>query len=297
MLDDTVCIVCGGGGGIGEETAAALADEGATVVVNDLGVDVSGEGSDEQPAQETVDRIEDAGGEAMAHFGDVTDLEYTERLIADTVDEYGVVHAVVNFAGILRDGMLFKMDEAQWDSVIDVHLKGHFSLLRNAAAHWRQRYKESDGFERERSFICVSSGVSVGNIGQANYSAAKAGILGLMRTAALELDQYDVRVNAMWPTALTRMTEDLPGMAGVDEEDMGPQHTTGVPIFLASDEAEGITGCTLAVAGDSVSIVSDPERERSLSTDSDEGWSGDELADRWEELTEGYETKRLNSGY
>lgn len=297
MLDDTVCIVCGGGGGIGEETAAALADEGATVVVNDLGVDVSGEGADEQPAEETVARIEDAGGEAMAHFGDVTDLDYTERLIEDTVAEYGAVHAVVNFAGILRDGMLFKMDEAQWDSVIDVHLKGHFSLLRNAAAHWRQQHKAEDGFDRERSFICVSSGVSVGNIGQANYSAAKAGILGLMRTGALELDQYDVRVNAMWPTALTRMTEDLPGMAGMDEADMGPQHTTGVPVFLASEAAEGITGCTLAVAGDSVSIVSDPERERSLSTDAEDGWSGDELADRWDELTDGYETRRLNSGY
>ncbi|WP_336134050.1 SDR family NAD(P)-dependent oxidoreductase [Natronomonas amylolytica] len=297
MLDDTVCIVCGGGGGIGEETAAALADEGAAVVVNDLGVDVSGEGSDEQPAEETVARIEAAGGEGMAHFGDVTDLEYTERLIADTVDEYGAVHAVVNFAGILRDGMLFKMDEDQWDSVIDVHLKGHFSLLRNAAAHWRQRHKAEDGFDRERSFICVSSGVSVGNIGQANYSAAKAGILGLMRTGALELDQYDVRINAMWPTALTRMTEDLPGMAGMDEADMGPQHTTGVPVFLASEAAEGITGCTLAVAGDSVSVVSDPERERSLSTESDNGWSGEELADRWDELTEDYETRRLNSGY
>lgn len=296
MLDDTVCIVCGGGGGIGEETAVTLAKQGATVVVNDLGVDVSGEGSDEQPAQETVDRIRDAGGDAMAHFGDVTDLDYTESLIADTVDEYGAVHAVVNFAGILRDGMLFKMDEDQWDSVIDVHLKGHFSLLRNAAVHWRQQYKSAGGLDRERSFICVSSGVSVGNIGQANYSAAKAGILGLMRTAALELDQYDVRVNAMWPTALTRMTQDLPGMAGVDEADMGPQHTTAVPVFLASEAADGVTGCTLAVAGDNVAFVSDPERERTLSAE-DGSWSADELADRWDELTEGFETRRLSSGY
>lgn len=297
MLDDTVCIVCGGGHGIGEETAVAMAAAGATVVVNDLGVDVSGEGADEQPARETVDRIEAAGGEATAHFGDVTDLAYTERLIEDAVEEHGAVHAVANFAGVLRDGMLFKMDEGAWDAVVDVHLKGHFSLLRNAASHWRERYKQLDGFERERSFVCLSSGVSVGNVGQANYAAAKAGVLGLMRTAALELDQYDVRVNAMWPTALTRMTEDLPAMAGVDADDLGPQHVTGLPVFLASDEAAGVTGCTLAVAGDNVAFVSDPERERTLSTDHPGGWTAPELADRWDELTEGFETARLSSGY
>lgn len=295
MLEERVCIVCGGGGGIGEETAVAMADAGATVVVNDLGVDVSGAGEDAEPAEATVERIEDAGGEAMAHFGDVTDLEYTRRLIEDTVAEYGAVHCVANFAGVLRDGMLFKMDEDEWDTVIDVHLKGHFSLLRNAASHWRERYKEDDGFDTERSFVCVSSGVSVGNIGQANYSAAKAGILGLMRTAALELDQYDVRVNAMWPTALTRMTEELPGMAGVDREDMGPQHTTAVPVFLASEDATGVTGCTLAIAGERVAFVSDPERERTLTSEG--SWSADELADRFGELTEGFETRRLKSGY
>lgn len=296
MLEDRVCIVCGGGNGIGEETAVAMAEAGATVVVNDLGVDVSGEGADEQPAEETVERIEAAGGEATAHFGDVTELAYTEQLVADAVEEYGAVHAVANFAGVLRDSMLFKMDEAEWDTVIDVHLKGHFSLLRAASSHWRDRYKQNDGFERERSFVCVSSGVSVGNVGQANYSAAKAGILGLMRTAALELDQYDVRVNAMWPTALTRMTEDLPAMAGVDPDDMGPQHTTAVPVFLAGEEAEGVTGCTLAIAGDRVAVVSDPERERTLSSE-DGQWSADEIANRWEELTDGFETRRMTSGY
>lgn len=295
MLEDSVCIVCGGGNGIGEETAVAMAKAGATVVVNDLGVDVTGEGADEQPAQATVERIEAAGGEAMAHFGDVTDLGYTEQLVADTVEAYGAVHSVANFAGVLRDSMLFKMDESEWDTVIDVHLKGHFSLLRAAADHWRDRHK-AEGFERERSFVCVSSGVSAGNVGQANYSAAKAGILGLMRTAALELDQYDVRVNAMWPTALTRMTEDLPGMAGVDEEDMGPQHTTAVPVFLASEAAEGVTGCTLAIAGERVAIVSDPTRDRQLSSDDSE-WSAEELSERWSELTDGFETRRLNSGY
>lgn len=298
MLDDAVCIVCGAGHGLGEETAVAMAERGATVVVNDLGVDVSGEGSDEQPAEETVARIEDAGGEATAHFGDVTDLDYTERLVAETVDEFGAVHCVANFAGVLRDSMLFNMDEADWDAVVDVHLKGHFSLLRNVSAHWRERYKAEEGFDRQRSFVCVSSGVAAGNPGQSNYTAAKAGILGLMRTAARELDQYDVRVNAMWPTALTRMTEDLPAMAGVDEADLGPQYVPAVPVFLASEAAEGVTGCTLGVAGDSVAYVSDPERERTLSTRNDDGaWSADELADRWNELTEGFETRKLEPGW
>ena len=297
MLDDTVCIVCGAGHGLGEETAVAMAEQGATVVVNDLGVDVSGEGSDAEPAEETVERIEDAGGEAVAHFGDVTDFEYTERLVRETHEQFGAVHSVTNFAGVLRDRMLFNMSEAEWDTVVDVHLKGHFSLLRAAGAHWREQAKAGE-IDRERSFTCVSSGVSVGNAGQANYSAAKAGILGLMRTAAQELQRYDVRVNAMWPTALTRMTEDLPGMAGADPETMGPQLAPAVPVFLASEASEGVTGCTLAIMGGDVAYVSDPARERSLSTENEDGrWTAAELADRWGELTEGFETAKLDRGY
>ena len=295
MLEDTVCIVCGAGHGLGEETAVAMADHGASVVVNDLGVDVSGEGSDADPAEETVERIEANGGEATAHFGDVTDLDYTEQLVQDTVEEYGAVHSVVNFAGILRDSMLFNMEEDEWDAVVDVHLKGHFSLLRNVSAHWRERYK-AEGFDRQRSFLCVSSGVAAGNPGQANYSAAKAGILGLMRTAARELHQYDVRVNALWPTALTRMTEDLPAMAGADPESMGPQFVPAVPVFLASDEPEDVTGCTFGVAGGNVAFVSDPERERSLSSP-DGKWTAEELAERWDELVDGFETTKMSPGW
>jgi NAD(P)-dependent dehydrogenase (short-subunit alcohol dehydrogenase family) len=299
MLDDTVQIVCGAGGGLGEETAVAMAEHGATVVVNDLGVDVDGEGSDAEPAQETVERIEDAGGEAMAHFGDVTDLEYTEQLVADTVEEYGAVHGVINYAGILRDSMVFNMDEDEWDAVIDVHLKGHFSVVRAVSSHWRERYKAEGGFDRQRSLTCVSSGVAAGNPGQANYSAAKAGILGLMRTSARELYQYDVRVNALWPTALTRMTEDLPAMAGADEESMGPQLVPAAPVFLASEGAEDVNGVTLAIAGGNVAVVSDPEREQSLSKNVGEegGWTAAEIDDRWDELTEGVNTMRMSPGY
>jgi len=299
MLEDTVQIVCGAGHGLGEETAVAMADHGATVVVNDLGVDVDGEGSDTEPAEETVARIEDAGGEAMAHFGDVTDLDYTERLVDDTVAEYGAVHGVSNFAGILRDSMVFNMDEAEWDAVVDVHLKGHFSVVRAISSHWRERSKAEDGFDRQRSLICVSSGVAAGNPGQANYSAAKAGVLGLMRTAARELYQYDVRVNALWPTALTRMTEDLPAMAGVDEEAMGPQLVPAAPVFLASEAATDVNGITLALAGGNLAIVSDPERERTLSKNlgDDGAWTAAEIEARWDELTEGTETMRMDPGY
>lgn len=296
MLDDTICIVCGGGRGIGEETAVSMAERGATVVVNDLGVDVTGGGKDEEPAHATVDRIEDAGGEAIAHFGDVTDLEYTAELIEDTVATYGAVHNITNFAGVLRDRMIFNMTEAEWDTVIDVHLKGHFSLLHNAARHWRERYKE-EGFDRQRSFLCVSSRSAQGNPGQGNYAAAKAGVLGLMRTTARELYQYDVRVNAFWPAALTRMTEDVPGIRDLDEEEFGPHLITGVPVFLASEEATGVAGCTVGARGGQISYVSDPEYERSLTKDLDvEGeWTAPEIADRWDELTEGFETNKAES--
>ncbi len=297
MLEETVCIVCGAGHGIGEEAAVAMAEHGATVVVNDLGVDVTGGDPDEDPAQETVDRIEAAGGEAVAHFGDVTDVDYTEELIAETVDRFGAVHSVANFAGVLRDRMVFNMSEADWDTVIDVHLKGHYALLHNASRHWRQRYKD-EGFDRQRSFLCISSGAAAGHPGQTNYAAAKAGILGLMRTAARELYQYDVRVNAMWPAALTRMTDGLPGIGDRPEDEFGPHLVTPVPVFFASDLATDVTGCTVGLGGGDLSFISDPERERTLSKDLavEEPWTADELAERWDELTDGLDTTKTEVG-
>ena len=176
MFDDTVCIVAGAGRGIGEDTAKLMADEGASVVVNDLGADLGGEGQDEQPAQETVNDILDAGGEAMVHYGDITELDYTVRLIQDTVDEYGAVHSVTNFAGILRDRMIFNMSEEEWDAVVDVHLKGHFSLLRNASRHWKERYEQEE-FDRQRSFLGVSSSAAIGWAGQPNYAGLGRGVV------------------------------------------------------------------------------------------------------------------------
>ena len=296
MLEDTVCIVCGGGHGIGEATAKMMADYGASVVVNDLGVDLSGQDADEQPAQETVNDIEDAGGEAMAHYGDVSDLDYTQQLLDDTLDEYGAVHSITNFAGILRDRMVFNMSEEEWDAVINVHLKGHFALLHNAAAHWRNRYKEEE-FERQRSFLCVSSGSAGGSIGQGNYAAAKAGVLGLTRTGSRELHRYNVRVNALWPGALTRMTESIPEeyRGEMSEETSGPHLVAPLPTFIASEEAEDVNGNTLGLGGGELTYITDPTRERTMIKDPVEtgGWTPEEIAENFGQLTEGLNTNKI----
>lgn len=297
MLDDTVCIVCGGARGIGEATAKLMAEKGAQVVVNDLGVDLSGEDADAQPAQETVDDIRESGGEAMVHYGDVTDLEYTQELVEDTLDEYGVIHSVSNFAGILRDRMIFNMSEEEWDAVIDVHLKGHYALLRNVSAHWRNRYKDEE-FDRQRSFLCVSSASAEGNPGQPNYSAAKAGVLGLMRSSAHALHRYNVRVNALWPGALTRMTESIPEeyRSEMSEEDYGAHLVAPLPAFLASDAAEDLTGNTVGLAGGDLTYINDPTRIRLMHKDPVEtgGWTIEEVAERFDELTAGLDTNKTS---
>lgn len=302
MLADTVAIVCGAGRGLGEATAKLMAEHGASVVVSDLGVDLSGEDADSQPAQETVDDILEAGGEAMVHYGDVTDLDETAALIEETVEAYGAVHSVTNFAGILRDRMIFNMSEEEWDAVIDVHLKGHFSLLRNASRHWKERYEAEDGFDRQRSFLGVSSSAAIGWAGQPNYAAAKAGVLGLVRNCAQELDRYDVRVNAIWPEAYTRMYKSIPEEYQPDamgDETHGPHLVAPLPVFLASEAAADVTGCTLGLGGGELSFIDDPERVRRIikevpANTSTGGWTPEGIAEAWDQLTDGYETARLS---
>ena len=301
MLEDSVCIVCGGGRGVGRATAELMARKGASVVVNDLGVDLSGENADVQPAQETVDNIVDVGGEAMVHYGDVTELEYTERLINDTVEEYGAVHSITNFAGILRDRMIFNMSEEEWDAVIDVHLKGHFSILRNASRHWKERY-EAEEFDRQRSFLGVSSSAAIGWAGQPNYAAAKAGVLGLVRNCAQELTRYNVRVNALWPEAYTRMYKSIPEEYRPDamsDETHGPQLVAPLPAFLASEAATDVTGCTVGLGSGELSFIDDPDRVKRITKEVPAdtptgGWTPEEIADAWDALTAGYETHRIN---
>lgn len=284
MLENSVYIVAGGGHGIGEATAVHLGEHGATVVVNDLGTDLSGEGESAEPAEEVAEQVRAAGGEAMAHFGDISSLEYTEELVADTVAEYGRIDGAVNFAGVLADAISYKMTEDEWDRVIRVHLRGHFALLRAVAAHWREAAgPDGDELERQRSFVGVSSGAAgTPNYGQLNYASAKAGILGLVRTAAVELDRINVRANAIWPSAYTRMMEDMPEEAQPDEDDVpDPEDVAPVVAYLMSDHAEDITGCTLRAAGDKVGLVSNPVVERVGFKDG--GWSAEDLAENFRE--------------
>ena len=276
MLSDKVCIVAGGGHGIGEATAKTLGDLGATVVVNDLGTSLEGEGESEEPAQETVDAIRDAGGTATAHYGDISDFGYVEDLVSDTVEEYGRVDGAVNFAGILRDAISYKMEEDEWDPVIQVHLKGHFNLLRHLAAHWRSvaADTEDDELESQRSFVSITSPAALGNVGQLNYGSAKAGILGMTRTAAIELDRLNIRVNALLPLADTRMTETVPGSE--DRPPRPPERVASAVGFLMSDDAEDVSGCTIRAVGDEIALYSDPEIQRTMVKDG--GWSAEDLA-------------------
>lgn len=282
-LDDKVFVVTGGGRGLGEATAIELGHHGATVVVNDLGVSLSGNDESTEPAETTVEAVQDAGGEAMAHLGDVSSFEYTADLVADVVDAYGRLDGIVNYAGILRDGISYKMDPEDFDAVIEVHLRGHFCLLRNAAAHWRERAQEADdgALATQRSFVSVVSPAIWGNPGQINYASAKAGVLGLTRTAAVELSRLNVRVNALMPLGFTRMVEAIPeDKRGIDPEDIPPEKVAPVAAYLLSDAATDVTGCTIRAAGNEIGIVSNPMIVR-RAYDSD-GWSLDDIAEHLE---------------
>ncbi|HEV2309674.1 MAG TPA: SDR family NAD(P)-dependent oxidoreductase, partial [Acidimicrobiia bacterium] len=210
-LDGRVCIVTGAGRGIGREHALFLASEGAKLVVNDLGGDMHGEGENRAPAQQVADEIAALGGEAIANTDSVADFEGARRLIEQAVDAYGDLHVLVNNAGILRDRVLVNMTEAEWDAVIAVHLKGHFCPTRHAAVYWREQSKADK--EVRASIINTSSTSGVlGNAGQTNYGAAKAGIAAFSTICAMELGRYGVRSNAITPMARTRLTEQTPGL-------------------------------------------------------------------------------------
>ena len=205
-----VAVITGAGRGIGREHALLFASEGARVVVNDLGGNPDGTGADASPATQVVEEIEAAGGQAVANHDDVTSWDGAKRLIDTAVEAFGDLHVLINNAGILRDRMLVNMTEDEWDAVIHVHLKGHFAPLRHAAAYWRDQTKA--GNEAKRAVVNTSSTSGLfGNIGQTNYGAAKMGIGALTIIAAQELSRYGVRVNAIAPAALTRLTANLGG--------------------------------------------------------------------------------------
>src|ERR687892_1722149 len=204
-LDGRVAIITGAGRGLGREHALLFAEEGAKVVVNDLGGDIHGEGADRAPAQQVVDEIEKMGGEAVANVDSAADWDGAQRLIQTAVDTFGDLHVLVNNAGILRDRVIVNMTEEEWDAVIHVHLKGHFCPTRHAAAYWREQSKA--GKEVKASVINTSSTSGLlGNPGQTNYGAAKAGIAAFTQICAMELPRYGVRSNAIAPAPRTRMT-------------------------------------------------------------------------------------------
>src|SRR4030081_1460135 len=268
-LAGKVAIVTGAGRGIGRAHALALAPAGARVIVHDLGAALSREGHDDTPAQRVVEEIRAAGGEAAANAENVADFDGAERMVTQAIDEYGRLDILVNNAGILRDRMLVNMTEQEWDSVIAVHLKGHFAPTRHAAAYWRERSKAGDDVKGRVINTSSPSGV-FGNIGQSNYGAAKAGIAGFTLIAAQELHRYGVTVNCLAPNARTRMTEDTFDMGAPSEgfDPLDPSNMSPLVVALSADDAQGITGQVFHVWGGAINAL--------------QGWTAGELFERTE---------------
>jgi NAD(P)-dependent dehydrogenase (short-subunit alcohol dehydrogenase family) len=272
-LEGKAAIVTGAGRGIGREHALALARVGAKVLVNDLGASLAGEGADTGPAHDVVREVEALGGEAVASGENVADFNGAKRMVDAALDAFGRLDILVNNAGILRDRMLVNMEEHEWDAVLEVHLKGHFAPTRHAAAHWRERSKAGEDVRARIVNTSSPSGV-FGNVGQANYGAAKAGIVGFTLIAAQELQRYGVTVNAIAPNARTRMTEAAfgeipPPDDGFDPAD--PANNSPIVVALCADEAQGITGQVFFVYGGVVNML--------------RGWEAGELfanETRWE---------------
>ena len=277
-LQGKVAIVTGAGRGIGREHALALARAGAKVVVNDLGATLAGEPEESSPAQEVVAELEALGGEAVANGENVADFEGARRLVEHAVASFGRLDILVNNAGILRDRMLVNMEEAEWDAVIAVHLKGHFAPTRHAAAYWRDRSKA--GEEVRARVINTSSPSGVfGNVGQTNYGAAKAGIAGFTLIAAQELARYGVTVNCIAPNARTRMTESAFGELSAPEgfDPLAPAHNSPIVVALCADAAQGITGQVFHVYGGAVNALRPWDAGELFA--SEDGWEPDALLD------------------
>lgn len=288
-MENRVAIVTGAGRGIGREHALLLAREGASVVVNDLGGSNEGAGADAGPAQAVANEIVAAGGKAVANTDNIATWAGAKGLVDQAVSEFGSLDIVVNNAGILRDGFVASMDEAQWDSVIAVHLKGHFSVLRHAAGYWKDQTKAGKKVDAAVVNTVSASGTFMPNPGQANYGAAKAGIAALTEVAALELERYGVRVNAIAPVARTRLTLATPGMGAIFAEEVpegdfdafSPANIAPVVVYLASPGCP-LTGKVLAVQGGAVSLLQGWNTKDTVETDGP--WSLDKLPaqlDHW----------------
>jgi NAD(P)-dependent dehydrogenase (short-subunit alcohol dehydrogenase family) len=283
LLDGKVAIVTGAGHGVGRGHAVQLAAAGAKVVVNDLGGSTRGEGADESVAQAVVDVIAKRGGEAVADASDVSSFDGAGAMVRKAIDNFGGLDILVNNAGILRDKMIFNMDESDWDAVVKVHLKGHFAPTRHACAYWRDRSKEVGG-PVKASVINTSSSVGLlGNVGQANYSAAKGGIAMFTIAVAQDMERYGVRSNCVAPSGSTRL---LPGAGDKvlepDEyEEYNPRDPGNVAplvVWLGSDQSDHVSGQVFLTIGGTVTHFAPwtPDAEVTVPGD-DRRWDPEEL--------------------
>ena len=252
ILEGKVVAVTGGGAGIGREESLLAAKQGAKVVVNDLGGSRDGSGASTKVAEQVAEEIKKMGGDAIAHTLDISSPEGAASLIKMGVDKWGHFDALINNAGILRDKMSFNMTDEEWDSVIKVHLRGTFMCCRAAVNYYRDAAKQNKLPKGAAIVNTTSTSGLLGNAGQVNYGAAKLGIVGLTNVLALEFAKYNIRINAIAPMALTRMTEDLP-MAGLLKA-ATPAHIAPMVIFLASEAAAGINGQVFGVFGNVVQL-------------------------------------------
>ena len=288
-LEGKVAIVTGAGRGIGRGEALLLAQEGARVVVNDLGGNPGGEGQDTSPADEVVAEIKKLGSDAIANYDNVASMEGGERMVKQALDTFGRLDILINNAGILRDRMIFNMSEEEWDAVIAVHLKGHFTVTKHASLVFRQ--------QRSGRIVNTSSESGMGNMGQANYSAAKEGITGLTRTLALDLGRYGVTANAIRPRAGTRLTltpelraameraraaaaaggaeATSSGEAISQMDSLKPELVAPLVVYLCTDAAANINGRDFIVGGSEISLMSMPDKERTIYREG--GWTLDTL--------------------
>ncbi len=276
MLEGKVVIVTGSGGGIGREIALAMAQQGAAVVVNDIGVSLTGEGASAGPAQQVVDEIRQAGGQAVANTDSVADAASAARIVEQAVHSFGRVDCVVNNAGILRDALFHKMSGDEWDAVIKVHLYGAYHVSRAAALHFREQQSGS------LVHMTSTSGL-IGNLGQANYSAAKLGLTALSKSIALDMQKFNVRSNCIAPFAWSRMISSIPvkneeQQARVDKiKRMTPDKIAPLATYLASDAAADVNGQVFTVRNNEIFLMSQPRPLRSIHRG--EGWTAQTVAE------------------